>query len=61
VETTVLGAAFAAGLAVGVWKNIDALPKLNTRQFKPLDTAQSANDRMQKWKDAIERSLNQVK
>jgi glycerol kinase len=28
-ETTALGAAFAAGLCVGVWKDIAAIQKLN--------------------------------
>ena len=29
-ETTALGAAFAAGLAVGVWSDFDELKKINT-------------------------------
>ena len=37
VETTAMGAAFAAGLAVGVWGSTDALLELNgaDKQFDP--------------------------
>jgi glycerol kinase len=30
-ETTALGAAFAAGLAVGTWSDFDELKKINTK------------------------------
>ncbi|KAI8817401.1 uncharacterized protein EV422DRAFT_560642 [Fimicolochytrium jonesii] len=60
-ETTALGAALAAGLTVGVWKDLDnfkasAKPDI----FKPtIETANRA-ERYGQWKKAVERSLNWV-
>jgi glycerol kinase len=59
-ETTALGAAYAAGLAVGYWDSIDEL-RSNwqvDREFEPgMDPAQA--DRMySRWDDAVERSLD---
>ena len=60
IETTALGAAYAAGLAVGFWEGIDDL-KANwgiDKQWEP----QMPEDQKQKyyrgWKKAIERSLD---
>lgn len=58
-ETTALGAAYAAGLAVGYWKNFDDL-RQNwgvAQTWNP----QMAEDRRSKlykgWKKAVERSF----
>jgi glycerol kinase len=59
-ETTALGSAYAAGLAVGYWDNIDELRDnwQIDREFEPeMDTSEA--DRMySRWDDAVERSLD---
>ena len=58
-ETTALGAAYAAGLAVGYWKNIDDM-RQNwgiARTYEPhMDDAQR-DQLMRGWQKAIERSF----
>lgn len=58
-ETTALGAAIAAGFAVGVWKNFDELKEVNSEGrffFKP-KMSQAASDKMYKrWTKAVEMS-----
>ncbi|KAJ1911420.1 Glycerol kinase, partial [Tieghemiomyces parasiticus] len=59
VETTALGAAFAAGLAVGVWKDIDDIIATNADSqtvFKPSVDANSRDSRYAGWNEAINRS-----
>jgi glycerol kinase len=59
-ETTALGAAYAAGLAVGFWKNTDELKK-QWKQSRRWSATTSAEDRATGyagWKKAIERTLN---
>ena len=59
-ETTALGAAYAAGLAVGFWKDIDELKK-QWKQSRRWSATTSAEDRATGyagWKKAIERTLN---
>jgi len=62
METTALGAAYAAGLAVGMWKSLKEL-KQNwkiDRIFEPkLDDARRITE-YEGWKRAVERSLNWV-
>lgn len=57
-ETTALGAAFLAGLAVGFWKDENALSRnLDVdRIFKPLLDEKLREDKYLKWKRAVERS-----
>lgn len=61
-ETTALGAAYAAGLAVGFWKNIEELV-LNwekDKQWTPqMDLVQS-EQYYTKWKKAVEKTLNWI-
>jgi glycerol kinase len=62
VETTALGAAFAAGLAVGYWGNLDDLRALwqeDARWHAQID-ASMRDQRQARWSQAIERSLNRV-
>ncbi|EHY60868.1 Glycerol kinase [Exophiala dermatitidis] len=55
-ETTALGAAIAAGFAVGVWKSFDELKEINKEErfvFKP-KISQRASDKMyNKWNKAV--------
>lgn len=59
-ETTALGAAYAAGLAVGFWKNTDELKKQwqQSRRWNPTSTAAQRQEGYSGWKKAIERTLN---
>lgn len=60
-ETTALGAALAAGHAVGVWKSFDHLGTVNTKDtmiFSPQVTKEESEQRYNVWKKAVERSLN---
>jgi glycerol kinase len=59
-ETTALGAAYAAGLAVGYWKNFDEL-RANwgkDKQWQPQMQAQRREDLFRGWKKAVKRTLD---
>lgn len=58
-ETTALGAAFLAGLAVGFWKDTKELKRVikQDRIFSPMDYF-DREYRKKRWHDAIERSMN---
>ena len=61
-ETTALGAAYAAGLAVGFWKDLDDL-RDNWRMDKRWEPRWSADQRdaaYAGWQKAVERTLNWV-
>jgi glycerol kinase len=57
-ETTALGAAYAAGLAVGYWDSIDDLRSnwQADRRFRPEVTASKADRRYDRWRDAVDRA-----
>ncbi|MFD2999363.1 glycerol kinase GlpK [Pontibacter toksunensis] len=59
-ETTALGAAYLAGLAVGYWKDIDELMSLGQEAdvFKPEMDAAAVERNLQLWHRAIERTRN---
>jgi glycerol kinase len=59
-ETTALGAAYAAGLATGVWANTDELKALwqQSRRWNSTTTDESRAVGYAGWKKAIERTLN---
>ncbi|MGI5162066.1 glycerol kinase GlpK [Microbispora sp. CA-102843] len=60
VETTALGAAYAAGLAAGVWPGLDALRRhwrAGTR-FGPTRDERWRQAQRDTWQRAVERSLN---
>ncbi len=61
-ETTALGAAYLAGIAVGFWKNIGDVAKnwALDRTFKPDMKPAERNQRYAKWQDAVKRSKNWV-
>ncbi|ERH08094.1 MAG: glycerol kinase, partial [Halonotius sp. J07HN4] len=56
-ETTALGAAYAAGLAVGYWDTVDELRDnwQVDRRF-PVDEDADIEVNYDRWKDAVERS-----
>lgn len=59
-ETTALGAAYAAGLAVGFWKNTDEIKK-NWKEKNRWHPKISKSDRQKlysKWQKAVKRSLD---
>jgi len=59
-ETTALGAAYAAGLAVGFWKDTDEVKKQwkQSRRWSPTSSAEDRATGYAGWKKAIERTLN---
>ena len=59
-ETTALGAAYAAGLASGLWSDLEQLRR-NWKVDRRWDPAWSSDRResaYQGWKRAVERTLN---
>lgn len=61
-ETTGLGAAFAAGLAVGVWKDLSELKGLweEEDRFIPKMDEKDRKKNLSGWKKAISKSLNWI-
>ena len=59
-ETTALGAAYLAGIAVGFWKNTGDAAKnwALDRTFKPAMKPAERNQRYAKWQDAVKRAKN---
>ena len=57
-ETTALGAAYLAGLAVGYWDSIEQIEKQwqAERRFEPLISADERQSKLARWKEAVERS-----
>jgi glycerol kinase len=55
VETTAMGAAYLAGLAVGYWKNLEEIRQnwAVDRQFDPQITQDSRTARLANWKKAV--------
>ena len=61
-ETTALGAAYAAGLAIGFWEDIEALRRNwdIDRTFEPQMDADTRAELCRGWKKAVERTLDWV-
>lgn len=61
-ETTALGAAYAAGLAVGVWGSTDTLAKQwgEEKRFTPVMDAKKRASLLKSWKKAVKRSFGWV-
>jgi glycerol kinase len=57
-ETTALGAAYAAGLAVGYWSDLDALRNnwRVDREFEPRMDGDEADAKYERWGEAVERA-----
>lgn len=60
VETTAMGAAYLAGLAVGYWKSIDEIRKLwqVDRVFEPSWEETKIQEAKAGWQDAVKRTLS---
>lgn len=58
IETTALGSAFLAGLAVGFWSDIEAIKALwqPEKTFKPQYSQHQAQRYIQRWHQAVERA-----
>ncbi|MEC7228312.1 MAG: FGGY-family carbohydrate kinase, partial [Candidatus Latescibacterota bacterium] len=61
-ETTALGAAYAAGLAVGFWSNVDELRSNWSAHhgWNPSMDACVREAHIAQWKKAVERSLGWI-
>ncbi len=59
-ETTALGAAYLAGLAVGFWKNMDEIKQQwqVDKTFNPVTDTTQIKKVIKDWKKAVERSKN---
>jgi glycerol kinase len=57
-ETTALGAAYAAGLAEGVWESLEAAGRswAADRTFEPAMPAAEREERYAGWRRAVERA-----
>ena len=61
-ETTALGAAYAAGLATGVWSSLEELAA-NWRAHRAWEPRMDADERVRlfsRWQDAVTRTLGWV-
>ena len=61
-ETTVLGAAYAAGLATGVWSGLDELRENwgEDKRWLPNMSEETRSGRFARWKQAVERTFDWV-
>ena len=61
-ETTALGAAYAAGLAVGFWKNQEDI-RLNwgiDKTWEPTEGSEAGTENYRMWKKAVTRTFDWV-
>lgn len=60
IETTALGAAYAAGLAVGVWKDLDELRAMwrEDTRFEPAIDGDDRERRVARWRKAVTRTFD---
>ena len=58
LETTALGAAYLAGLAVGFWESIDEIQSqwIIEKEFQPALEKDQVNKMINSWHKAVERS-----
>ena len=63
VETTAMGAAYLAGLAVGYWSGTDDVKKnwAVDREFTPSISEEARRERVQGWKKAVARTVGWAK
>jgi glycerol kinase len=61
-ETTAVGAAYAAGLAVGFWSGLDELRALDSvaRRWEPSMAASEREAGIARWHKGVERTLGWV-
>lgn len=62
-ETTALGAAYLAGLAIGFWKDLDEINQKwkVDKTFEPNMEPSEREELLNKWHDAVDRAKNWVK
>ncbi|OSY87036.1 glycerol kinase [Tenacibaculum holothuriorum] len=61
IETTVMGAAYLAGICVGLWKQEDILQHRKIqKQFTPTITEENRNKLYKKWQKAVERTKDWI-
>ena len=60
LETTALGAAFLAGLATGVWQDLDEVSRTwsAAQSFSPAMSAERRQQLLRGWSEALKRSLS---
>ena len=58
-ETTALGSAYLAGLAVGFWENLKSIQNnfQIEAEFEPKMSQIKKNEKIKKWRVAVNRSL----
>lgn len=63
IETTALGASYLAGLAVGYWKDIEEIKKINKtdKVFKPQLNQNEIDTLIKGWDTAVQKTLNWTK
>lgn len=63
VETTAMGAAYLAGLAVGYWKNTEDIRKnwAVDRRFEPVLSQKDREQKIRGWKKAVKYTMNWAK
>jgi glycerol kinase len=61
-ETTALGAAYLAGLAVGFWRSKEEIAghEQTDKRFEPKMPEAKANELKRKWKEAVKRALSRT-
>jgi len=61
-ETTCLGAAYAAGLAVGYWPDTDSLRKnwKRSAEWTPAMASATREAAYRKWKKAVQRTMDWI-
>jgi len=62
VETTALGAAYAAGMAVGYWKSADELKAKSSiaKKWSPTKNSYLATKGLGQWEKAVTKTLNWI-
>ncbi len=59
-EASALGAAYLAGLALGMWPDLATVASLNTSGITLAPTTSDKNEKLATWKDAIARSTLRI-
>jgi len=59
-ESTALGAAFAAGLAVNMWQSELDLPKCKSREYSSQIKDSERQTRLKEWKKAVQRTFHWI-
>ena len=62
VETTALGAAYLAGLGVGLFSDLTSIVRAHRieRSFEPTMTEEERNKHIARWKGAVVRARSKV-